>query len=116
MANQFGTPESAYIDQKTGKMTGHPNNPSDYIIVRIKKGREKGKLAALSRKKDFSPHYHEKVDLETEAQKVEPTPAPASETPATDDQARFEELKAERAWLKTDLKDEYNALKEKLNG
>lgn len=112
MANQFGA-DGAYIDQKTGKMTGHPNNPDDYMIVRIKKGKHKGKLASLSRAKDFSPHFHEKVNLAAEAPKAATVAAPEA---MTEDQARFEELKAQRAWLKNDLKEEYNALKEKLNG
>ena len=47
---------------------------------------------------------------------VVPVQAPVVTQVAGDKAARLQELKDQRAWLKKDLKEEYNALKLELNG
>ncbi len=87
----------------------------------------------LDRLKDFDPRqYHFKEEAKVEEPVKEPEapvvtpPVPPVVTPvdtipvetkievSEEDKARFADLTAQRAWLKKDLKEEYNALKLKL--
>jgi hypothetical protein len=80
-------------------------NPNKYIhVIEIATG---GKLA-LPSLKYFDPKRHRHIVEREEA--VKSAQVVASEAPASVE--RYEELKAARAWLKKDLKDEYSKLKE----
>ena len=78
-----------------------------------------GKKVVVARKKDFKRGYHlpvEEAVAEAPVAKVEEEEdaqaAVAEEAPAElDEKAKFEEMKEARAWLKPELKDEYNRLK-----
>lgn len=115
----MATDKSKYIDQSTGKLTGHPNDPNDYIPVMIIRGTDKGKLTAIHKnhwKRDFKQGYHKKLEenvaVSEENMKDDSTMGSPELGPVDESKARFEELKAQRAWLKPDLKEEYNRLKE----
>lgn len=124
--------QSAALDPM---MNQNLNDPNKKIIVRLC---STGSLVAIDRMEDFKPGYHMMLEAKSEPAPVNPldslekssTVAETVLEPKLDvdsqtqtavnvdvsaDEARFEELKELRGWQKADLKDEYNALKEKLN-
>ena len=77
---------------------------------------ETGKKVVVKRRQDFSPNVMtwwepEAVEAPVEVPEVVEVEAPVVEPEAVDEKARFEELKAKRAWLHADTKEEYARLK-----
>lgn len=73
----------------------------------------------LDRVQDFDPkqYYFKSEEPQVEPKtESEPTGVDTNPVVSTSDNERFKELTAMRAWLRKDLKEEYQALKAKLNG
>lgn len=77
---------------------------------------ESGKKVVVKRAKDFSKgvmswYVAEPVAVVEAPVEEEVVAEPAEEVVAEDGKTRFEELKAKRAWLHADTKEEYAKLK-----
>lgn len=75
-------------------------DPNTFIVV---KNKRTGSKVSLPSMKYFNAKFHERIALDR-VEEVEVS---------LDEEAKFQELKAQKAWLKPDLKDLYSKLKAK---